>query len=137
MKAQCDRKVSQKGFTLIEVLVAFVILAMSLSVLFRIFSGGLANISIGERYAGAVTLAETLLDEANLSQSEMSGSRSGSREDGYRWVKTVQAYEVIDQDGNSIPVENLQKVEVQITWEAMGRERHMVLSTLRGDRRKY
>ncbi|RLJ20381.1 general secretion pathway protein GspH [bacterium endosymbiont of Escarpia laminata] len=133
MKAQCDGRVSQKGFTLIEVLVAFVILAMSLSVLFRIFSGGLANISIGERYAGAVTLAETLLDETNLSQYEM----SGSREDGYRWVKTIQAYAVIDQDGNSIPVENLQKVEVQITWEAMGRERHMVLSTLRGDRRKY
>ncbi|MBL3600421.1 MAG: prepilin-type N-terminal cleavage/methylation domain-containing protein [gamma proteobacterium endosymbiont of Lamellibrachia anaximandri] len=137
MKVQCDRRVSQKGFTLIEVLVAFVILAMSLSVLFRIFSGGLGNISMGERYAGAVTLAETLLDEANLSQSEMSGSRSGSREDGYRWIKTVQAYEVFDRDGNSIPVENLQKVEVQITWEAMGRERHMVLSTLRGDRRKY
>ncbi|MES9912720.1 MAG: type II secretion system protein, partial [Candidatus Sedimenticola sp. 4PFRAG1] len=34
----------ERGFTLLEVLVAFVILVMSLSVLFRIFSGGLQNL---------------------------------------------------------------------------------------------
>ena len=40
------------GYTLIEVLVAFTILALALTVLLRIFSGGLRNVSVssdGER----------------------------------------------------------------------------------------
>jgi len=47
-----------QGYSLIEVLVAFTILALTLTVLFRIFSGGLRNVDAAADYAMAVLVAE-------------------------------------------------------------------------------
>ena len=49
------------GYTLIEVLVAFMIMAMALTVLLRIFSGGVRNIDVSSDYARAVLIAESQL----------------------------------------------------------------------------
>ena len=53
--------VRQSGYTLIEVLVAFMILALALTVLMRIFSGGLRNVSVSSDYAVATLIAESRL----------------------------------------------------------------------------
>ena len=48
-----------RGFSLLEVLVAFVILALVATALFRLFSGALANASAAEEYSRAVLVAES------------------------------------------------------------------------------
>ena len=52
------RQRHQQGFSLIEILVAFMILAMSLTVIFRIFSSGTRNVALSEDYAQAVLVTE-------------------------------------------------------------------------------
>ena len=52
----------QGGYSLIEVLVAFVILAMALTVLLRIFSGGLRNVDAATDYAQAVVIANAQMN---------------------------------------------------------------------------
>jgi len=56
----------QSGYTLIEVLVAFMILALALTVLLRIFSGGLRNVSVSSDYAIATLIAESRLAGAGI-----------------------------------------------------------------------
>ena len=46
------------GFSLLEVLVAFVILALVGTALFRLFSGALGNASLSEQYSRATLFAD-------------------------------------------------------------------------------
>ena len=48
-----------RGFSLLEVLVAFVILALVATALFRLFSGALQNASAAEEWSRAVLVAES------------------------------------------------------------------------------
>ncbi|NDP43950.1 MAG: prepilin-type N-terminal cleavage/methylation domain-containing protein, partial [Aromatoleum sp.] len=50
-------RVVQHGFSLLEVLVAFVILSLVVTALFRVFGGSLANVSAAEDYSRAVIVA--------------------------------------------------------------------------------
>ncbi len=55
---------NNKGFTLIEVLVSVVLLAVVVSALFELYSRGFRGISKSETTFNAVVLAESALDEA-------------------------------------------------------------------------
>ena len=66
-----------RGYTLVEVLVAFVILAMTLTVLLRIFSGGVRNIAVSADYARAVLIAESQLAAAGIDEPFHAGETGG------------------------------------------------------------
>lgn len=78
------------GFTLIEVLVAFVILAGSVLALMQLFSGGLNAAQRLDDSSKAATYAESRLAET-LAQKELGeGSASGEYEAGrFRWTSSV------------------------------------------------
>ena len=82
----------QRGFTLIEVLVAFMILTLSLTVIFRIFSGGLRNIALSEDYARAVLVAESQLSAIGVSEPLEHGVTSGEWDTRFRWERVVEHY---------------------------------------------
>jgi len=56
------RRKRQRGFTLIEIIVALAILAVALGALFQAFSTGLRATTVTDRQAAAVMLAQSLLD---------------------------------------------------------------------------
>jgi general secretion pathway protein I len=83
------RRGSEKGFALIEMLIAFVILAVGLGVLFsgvstamradrRIMSGRVAS-----------RVAQSLLEEAGVSHGLIAGRREGTTGGIYRWRETI------------------------------------------------
>lgn len=76
---------SQAGFSLLEVLVAFSILALSMGTLMQIFSGGLRNVGLSEDYARAVAIAETQLAGAGIEAPLVPGEARGEFADKYRW----------------------------------------------------
>lgn len=82
-----------RGFSLLEVLVAFVILSLVATALFRLFSGALANASAADDYSRALLVAESALAEAAAVQPLREGTQSGSADDGrIAWTTRVAPY---------------------------------------------
>jgi len=79
------RRGQQRGFTLIEILIAFAILAVALAALFQAFSGGLRATTATERRNAAVMLARSLLERVGADIPLAPGELAGVSEDGQRW----------------------------------------------------
>ena len=120
-----------QGMTLIEVLVAFVVLSLTMAVVMQIFSGGLRNARLAETYSRAVFLAESKLAAVGVEQPLAPGEGSGQLGVDLRWRVTVGPY-----DDNSaadrlmLPV-RLYQVRVRVNWSERGRERQIELVSLR------
>lgn len=126
------------GFTLLEVLVAFVILALLGTVLFRVFGASLNNASLGDEYSRAALYAESRLVAASVEQSLREGSDQGTSEDGrYAWSIKVAPYQPPDMTADDermvqlLPV-RLWHLTVTVAWPTdVGGERSLALSTVR------
>lgn len=120
----------QKGFSLLEILVAFSILALSLGVLLNIFSTGLRSAIISDEYIHAVTIAESLLSKAGIESTLEPGESHGIEEDKYSWNILIEPYvdEVIDlEKGGITPY----RITVTVDWKEAQEERSIELNTLR------
>ena len=74
----------QKGFSLLEVLAAFVILALVATALFRLFGGALGNAGVAEDASRAVLVAQSRLDAA---RGELrAGTQSGTEDEKFAWM---------------------------------------------------
>ena len=73
----------QKGFSLLEILIAFSILAISLGILLKIFSAGINTAVVSEDYTAAVQIAESLMAKTGLESPLQAGEDSGTENDKY------------------------------------------------------
>lgn len=112
----------ERGFSLLEVLVAFAIMAISLSVLYRTSGGSVRAVADAEHVDRAVRTARAVLamyegvPEGGLSQDGVDG--------GFRWVLRSSPYP-LDGEGAS-----LHRVEVIVTATSDERPRTFVMATL-------
>ena len=82
-----------RGFSLLEVLVAFVILSLVATALFRLFSGALVNASAADDYTHAVLVAESVLAEAAAAVPLIESTNSGTADEGrVSWTTRVAFY---------------------------------------------
>jgi len=131
----------QRGFSLLEVLVAFVILALVATALFRLFGGALGNAGVAEDASRAVLIAQSRLDAA---RGELrGGSTSGTEQDRYEWTTRIEPWEAPDAAAaqpNVAPLltpTQLFRITVQVKYPgAGGRERALELSSLKLARRE-
>jgi general secretion pathway protein I len=105
-----------RGFTLVEVLVAFAILALTLVVLLQAFGGGLRAVSASERYLMAAMLARSVLDDVGAETPIVAGEGSDDIGDGYRWTTRIAPSRTISpvRDGDQLQVPY--EVQVEISW---------------------
>jgi general secretion pathway protein I len=83
-----------RGFSLLEVLVAFVILSLVATALFRLFSASLSNASAATDYSRAVLVAESRLEAAAAAQPLVAGDEQGTEDEGrIAWESRVEPYE--------------------------------------------
>lgn len=129
-------KSKQTGFSLLEILVAFSILAIALGILLNIFSSGVETAAVAEEYASAVQIAETLMARTGVESSLQSGQTAGIENDKYSWQVTVAPYEPTLEDFDTKTLSAaLFMVTVNVSWDggASGgnHQREVELTTLK------
>jgi general secretion pathway protein I len=127
------RHKSQRGFSLLEILVAFSIMAISMGMLLSIFSSGLRNASVSEEYTSAVQIAEAILARPGIETPLQQAQSNGVVNDKYRWELTVAPFILTTEtiDTRTIPAQ-LFMVTALVSWGDEGRsERQLELSKLK------
>lgn len=127
-----------RGFSMLEVLVAFVILALVGTAVFRLFSGALTNAAAADDYSRALLVAESVLAEASGTQPLREASQSGSADDGrIEWTAQVTPYLApqVNPDterGSELLATRLWRVVAEVRFAAPnGKPRTLTLATLR------
>jgi len=120
-----------QGYTLIEVLVAFMIMALALTVLLRIFSGGLRNISVSSDYAQAVLIAESRLAAAGIDGPLYPGETTGIDGEQFEWTRRVTEYVPSPVYSNAAQDLQAWHVTVSVAWPNGSNSRSIEISTIR------
>ena len=119
---------AEAGFSLLEILVAFSIMAVILGILMQIFSKGIDLASTGDEYSRAMLLAESMLATVGHTQAVEPGETTGEVDDFYEWSIGIEPFENEDLDsGIASPQFSLYRVQVRVRWA----NRAVVLDTLR------
>lgn len=116
-----------------EILIAFSILALSLGILLKIFSGGVNTAMVAEDYTVAVQIAESIIAKTGTEIPLDDHQSSGEENKKYRWQLAISPFAVNAEgfDPKTLPAQ-LYKVHVIVAWgDGGGDERQMQLTTLK------
>jgi general secretion pathway protein I len=120
-----------RGMTLMEVLVAFVVLSLTMAVILHIFSGGMRNSRLTDSYSRAVFLAQSRLAAVGVEGSLAPGEESGRVGANLQWRVNIAR---VEDDGEAdrllMPVRQY-LVRAQVTWQEDGRDKQIELSSVR------
>lgn len=85
---------TMRGYTLIEVIIAFAILALALTLLLGTLSGAARQVRWAEEAGRAALHAQSLLDQVGVGEVLQPGHSEGDFEHGrYRWTLDVAPYQ--------------------------------------------
>lgn len=115
----------QAGFSLLEVLVAFAIMALALGVLYQALGGSLRGVGAAGDSTRAVLLAQSVLDLYDVVPPE-GLAEDGVTGDGLAWELRSEPFPVAIEN----PQWELHEVVARVRWHDRGREREFALTTL-------
>lgn len=124
------------GFTLLEVLLAFVVFALSFTAILEILSGAMRNTTRAKEQTEAALITQSVMDQVGLDIPLESGSRSNGTSGDYRWDLQIYDYSsgpeaaMFAEVGEMLGVELLE-VELQISWGIAPREKTRTFSTVK------
>lgn len=124
----------QRGFTILEVLVAFVLASTLLTLILSGFANGLSGLSHADRLVQAALVAESQLAELGVLEPVQEGEYSGTSEggvDAYQWRVQIKPLEWGYAAALSEQGAVLLQIEVEVVWTLGRKERSYVVSTLR------
>ena len=128
---EAEGTLQPQGFSLIEMLVALVVLSLSLSVLYQAAMGATRNVRVAAGYGQAVMLAESMLAEHSYITEE-NFSTSGQFEQ-YEW--SVRAWPApylpaADSEAAALVPLPLQYLQVIVAWPGGNAPRAVDLLTV-------
>jgi len=102
----------ERGFTLLEVIVAMTLLAAGIVAISRLFTGSL-RLSGGARDASAAAIyARQRMEEALLAPNPVEGAEQGAFGEGYRW-RLETSFAPVEEEK---PYDEI-RYRVTVTWD--------------------
>jgi general secretion pathway protein I len=130
-QARLQTPLTPTGFSLIEMLVAMVILSLSLGVLYQAAMGATRNVRVASEYTDAVMLAESMLNEYRYVPEENFQAQGGFGDFFWRissWP--VPMPEGADEDYGVRYGASLQYLKASVSWPSGSGERVIDLLTI-------
>jgi len=127
------RSSRQRGFTLIEVMVAFIIASLALGLLFQAASSSGTAAHQAGYYEEAVSRAKSHMAMVGRETDISPGEREGDDGSGFRWRVKITPSAAAQPPQGSAPENRLvlYNVEVSVSWSDSGRPYSVVLHTQR------
>lgn len=125
-----------RGFTLLELLLAFVVFALSFATVLEILSGSMRNTVRARHYSEAALTAQSLMDQVGLEIPLQAGYFVNGESGEYEWEITIQNYTGDAENAHSVELSELTgitllEVDLAISWGQPPREQTRYFSTIK------
>ena len=141
LKMASLRKSSRRaaGFTLLEVMLAFVVFALSFATVLEIMAASMRSVSRASDDTEVALLAQTLMDQVGTEIPVEKGAYSGTSMDRYNWNMDISLYDASDEPDRAgmstaelaeLSGIELYRVDLDVDWESGQRERTLHFSTI-------
>jgi general secretion pathway protein I len=115
-----------RGFTLLEVIVAFMILSLSLGAIYSALNGQHKAVRLAEKRMQAALIAQSRLDEITTEKLKAIYNEDGEDQGGFKWHVVTEK-----MAGSVTDIVDQYKVTVTVDWQSFFGVRHYSLTSLR------
>ena len=128
---------SSRGFTLLEVMLAFVIFALSFATVLEIIAGSMRSVRRASDDTEVALFAQSIIDLVGTEIPIEEGGYSGMGMDRYQWQLDISLYDSGGEDSaGTIELAEmsgieLYRVDLDIDWESGRHQRDLHFSTIR------
>ncbi len=121
---------NQQGFSLLEVLVAFSLFAVSFSIILQIYSKGASSARLSDEYATAVIIAQSSM--ANIGVETFPDTGLHQESDGIYQI-SINIQEINDEN-NFFDIEKTiskKDVSLDVSWQHKGKSHSIQLNSMK------
>jgi general secretion pathway protein I len=122
-------KHGERGFSLLEVIAAMLLLAITFAALMKVAGGSIELTRNADDHSQAALWARSLLDTVDITKPLQPGSSDGRFDDRYRWHLVVVPWSPGQGEANGAI--RMVKLDLDVFWGNRLRERSAHFSTLR------
>jgi general secretion pathway protein I len=119
------------GFTLIEVLLALSVFALSFGLILETLGGASRNVRIAGDLGRVALLAQNRIDLVGIDAPIKVGVTQGKLDDTYSYVMTIRAYQPEDTSVPESVSVKLYHIDLAVSWGNGSNQRTEHFSTLR------
>lgn len=121
------------GFTLLELLLAFMVFALSFATVLEILSGSMRNTVRARHFTEAALTAQSIMDQVGVTIQLQAGQRQGGEEGEYRWDLEIYEYEGVEGTAELAELTGigLLQVDLYVSWGDQRSEQTRRFSTVK------
>jgi general secretion pathway protein I len=125
-----QRRQSQRGFSLIEMIAAIMLLAIAFAALMKVAGGSINLTQNAAGYSEAALWARGLLDSAFVGEPIRTGNSAGQFNNRFRWQLVVTPWNEAGNQPPEAPL-HLYQLDLDVLWGPTGHPRSAHFRTLR------
>ena len=123
-----EPSIKTAGFSLLETLVAVMVLSVSLVVILQLFSSGLKAGNLSENYTHALYYAQNKMEETLICNNFEEGDMHGTIDGDFSWSVNIRWIEPEIDDTNRVL--DMFDISVRVTWKRGEGEKSVELNTI-------